>query len=121
MTDHAHRSQASGFPLCSSTYAARPLRRALIFPAGTDRIGPQHDTPGGIDQVRCHMCGHTESKVVDSRPTHDSTQVRRRRECLACQSRFTTYEVLEVTPLLVIKKDGRREEFARDKLLGGLR
>lgn len=71
--------------------------------------------------MRCHACGHNDSKVIDSRPTHEFTQVRRRRECLACQTRFTTYEILEVTPLLVIKKDGRREEFARDKLLGGLR
>lgn len=71
--------------------------------------------------MRCHVCGHTDSKVIDSRPTHEFTQVRRRRECLACQSRFTTYEILEVTPLLVIKKDGRREEFSRDKLLAGLR
>ena len=71
--------------------------------------------------LRCHVCGHTDSKVIDSRPTHEFTQVRRRRECLACQSRFTTYEILEVTPVLVIKKDGRREEFSRDKLLAGLR
>jgi transcriptional repressor NrdR len=71
--------------------------------------------------MRCHVCGHTDSKVVDSRPAHDFTQVRRRRECLACQARFTTYEVLEVTPLSVIKKDGRREEFSREKLLSGLR
>lgn len=71
--------------------------------------------------MRCHVCGHNDSKVIDSRPTHELTQVRRRRECLACQSRFTTYEILEVTPLLVIKKDGRREEFSRDKLVAGLR
>lgn len=71
--------------------------------------------------MRCHVCGHTDSKVIDSRPTHEGTQVRRRRECLACQSRFTTYEILEVTPLSVIKKDGHREEFSRDKLLAGLR
>jgi transcriptional repressor NrdR len=70
--------------------------------------------------MRCNVCGHQDSKVIDSRPTHDNTQIRRRRECLACQSRFTTYEILEVTPLLVIKKDGRREEFSREKLLGGL-
>ena len=71
--------------------------------------------------MRCNVCGHNDSKVIDSRPTHEFSQVRRRRECLACQTRFTTYEILEVTPLLVIKKDGRREEFSRDKLVGGLR
>jgi transcriptional repressor NrdR len=71
--------------------------------------------------VKCHMCGHLESKVVDSRPSHNNDRIRRRRECLACQTRFTTYEAVEVQPLSVIKRDGQREEFSREKLLGGLR
>lgn len=71
--------------------------------------------------MKCPHCGHTEDKVVDSRSTADDTAVRRRRECLKCQERFTTYEYIEQTPLLVIKNDGRREPFERQKIINGLR
>jgi transcriptional repressor NrdR len=70
--------------------------------------------------VRCPECGHPESKVLDSRPTEDGAVIRRRRECLRCGVRFTTYEKVEVRPFLVVKKDGRREAFAADKVLRGL-
>lgn len=70
--------------------------------------------------MKCPYCFHTESKVVDSRPADEGEKIRRRRECLACQKRFTTYEVVETTPLMVIKKDGSREAFDRDKLLVGM-
>jgi transcriptional repressor NrdR len=70
--------------------------------------------------VRCPECGHQESKVLDSRPTEDGAVIRRRRECLRCEARFTTYEKIEVRPLVVVKKDGRREAFATDKVLRGL-
>lgn len=70
--------------------------------------------------MKCPFCNHNEDKVIDSRETAESTAVRRRRECLNCGKRFTTYEYIEKTPLMVIKKDGRREPFARQKILSGL-
>ncbi|MDD6315609.1 MAG: transcriptional regulator NrdR [Clostridia bacterium] len=70
--------------------------------------------------MKCPFCGYTESKVVDSRPTDEGSSIRRRRECLSCGSRFTTYETVEYLPVIVVKKDGSREAFDRSKLLGGL-
>jgi transcriptional repressor NrdR len=70
--------------------------------------------------MKCPICGHGQDKVVDSRSTKDDTAVRRRRECLGCGKRFTTYEYIENTPLMVIKKDGRREPFRRTKLKAGI-
>lgn len=70
--------------------------------------------------MRCPYCGETESKVIDSRPADDGERIRRRRECLSCEKRFTTYESIETVPLMVIKKDGSREAFDRQKLLTGL-
>lgn len=70
--------------------------------------------------MRCPSCGHEEDKVVDSRATKENSAVRRRRECLQCGQRFTTYEYIEHTPVVVVKKDGRREHFSREKILNGL-
>lgn len=70
--------------------------------------------------MKCPFCGYEESKVVDSRPTDESTRIRRRRECLKCSGRFTTYEVVESVPIVVVKRDKSREVFNRDKLLSGL-
>jgi transcriptional repressor NrdR len=70
--------------------------------------------------VRCPFCAHPEDRVVDSRELADGLQVRRRRECMACGRRFTTYERLEELPALVVKRDGRREPFDRGKVVGGL-
>ena len=70
--------------------------------------------------MRCPFCGYMESKVIDSRPTEENIKIRRRRECLSCKRRFTTYEVVETLPLVVVKKDGSREAFDRTKLLNGL-
>ncbi len=70
--------------------------------------------------MKCPYCGYTESKVTDSRPTEDNLKIRRRRECMECGGRFTTYEVVEHTPLMVVKKDHSRQQFDRDKLLTGL-
>lgn len=70
--------------------------------------------------MKCPYCGYTESKVIDTRPTDEGEKIRRRRECLQCEKRFTSYEVIETLPLMVIKKDGSREVFSRDKLLGGM-
>jgi len=70
--------------------------------------------------MRCPYCGYNEDRVIDSRETQDATSIRRRRECLNCGRRYTTYEYVEKTPLMVIKKDGRREAFQREKILNGL-
>ena len=67
--------------------------------------------------MKCPYCSYFDSKVIDSRPTDEGSRVRRRRECLKCLKRFTTYEVVETAPIMVIKKDRSREEFDRDKLL----
>ena len=70
--------------------------------------------------MNCPFCNHTDHKVVDSRGAHDGKAIRRRRECLQCQRRFTTYERIEQTPLKVIKKDNRREDYDRSKILNGV-
>ena len=70
--------------------------------------------------MRCPYCGHEDSKVIDSRPTEEGVAIRRRRECIKCAQRFTTYEKVESLPIVVIKKDKTRELFNRDKLLAGL-
>ncbi len=70
--------------------------------------------------MKCPFCGYLDSKVVDSRPAEDGTSIRRRRECLACHKRFTTFEVMETLPVVVIKKDGSRQSFDRSKLLNGM-
>ena len=70
--------------------------------------------------MKCPYCEHEESKVIDSRPTDEGEAIRRRRECLECGKRFTTYEKVENIQLMVIKKDGSREQFDRQKLLGGI-
>ena len=70
--------------------------------------------------MRCNFCGYADSKVLDSRPVDEGRSIRRRRECLDCGKRFTTYERLEEMPLVVVKKDSRRELFDPNKLLNGL-
>jgi len=70
--------------------------------------------------MKCPFCGNVEDKVVDSRIASEGVSIRRRRECLGCQRRFTTYESIEKSTLMVIKKDGRREPFDRNKILSGL-
>ena len=70
--------------------------------------------------MKCPYCAHLESKVVDSRPADEGSSIRRRRECLSCHKRFTTYETMESLPLVVIKKDGSRQAFDKSKLLGSM-
>ena len=70
--------------------------------------------------MKCPFCGHPESKVIDSRPADENASIRRRRECLACGKRFTTYETVECLPIVVIKKDGSRQSFDRQKVLRGM-
>ncbi len=70
--------------------------------------------------MKCPYCEYLESKVIDSRPTEEGSSIRRRRECLSCEKRFTTYEKVETLPIMVIKKDGSRQQFDRNKVLNGL-
>ena len=67
--------------------------------------------------MRCPFCGYQESRVIDSRPAEEGATIRRRRECLSCQKRFTTYEIMERMPLVVVKKDGSRQTFDKNKLI----
>lgn len=70
--------------------------------------------------MKCPYCGFNESKVIDSRPADENNSIRRRRECLSCARRFTTYETVESLPVVVVKKDGSRQSFDRGKVLGGM-
>ena len=70
--------------------------------------------------MRCPFCSHPESKVIGSRPAEEGASIRRRRECLTCRKRFTTYETVECLPLVVVKKDGSRQSFDRNKVMAGL-
>ena len=70
--------------------------------------------------MKCPFCAYLESKVVDSRPADEGASIRRRRECLSCHKRFTTYETMESLPLMVVKKDGSRQSFDRNKVMNGL-
>ena len=70
--------------------------------------------------MKCPFCGYEESKVIDSRPTDEGERIRRRRECIKCTKRFTTYEIIESVPIIVVKKDKSREPFDRQKLFNGL-
>lgn len=70
--------------------------------------------------MKCPFCGFTESKVIDSRPTDEGEKIRRRRECVSCSKRFTTYEIIESVPIIVVKKDKSREVFDRVKLFNGM-
>ena len=70
--------------------------------------------------MKCPFCAYAESKVIDSRPAEEGATIRRRRECLACKKRFTTYEIIERMPLVVIKRDGSRQSFDRVKLINGM-
>jgi len=70
--------------------------------------------------MRCPFCGYAESKVIDSRPAEEGATIRRRRECLACQKRFTTYEIMERLPLVVVKRDGSRQTFDKIKIMNGM-
>ena len=70
--------------------------------------------------MKCPFCGFLESKVIDSLPAEEGSTIRRRRECLACQKRFTTYEIIEHLPLVVVKRDGSRQTFDRVKLINGM-
>jgi len=85
-----------------------------------DKKGKHPSCAGDTETMKCPNCGYTESKVTDSRPVEEYTSIRRRRECLSCQKRFTTYEIVDSIPISVIKKDGSKQLFDRNKLLSGI-
>ena len=76
--------------------------------------------PNDVFHISRGYCGYSESKVIDSRPADENSSIRRRRECLSCGKRFTTYETVESLPMVVVKKDGSRQSFDRRKVLGGM-
>ena len=79
-----------------------------------------HIALNGEIEMKCPFCGYNESKVIDSRPAEEGATIRRRRECLACAKRFTTYEIIERMPLVVVKRDGSRQSFDKVKLINGM-
>ena len=85
---------------------------------------PNNLCPGCMNEKladgKCPICGYTESKVIDSRPTEGSSSIRRRRECLQCQKRFTTFEIMESVQIFVVKKNGEKQLFDKSKLLVGV-
>lgn len=85
-----------------------------------DIIYNKYKVIAGGRNMKCPFCNHSETKVLDSRPTEDNVSIRRRRECLNCQKRFTTYEKVEDIPVYVVKKDGTREPFDKRKIMSGL-
>ena len=87
---------------------------------GAGRVPGEGWSGGGGFGVKCPFCNHLHDKVVDSRESKEGDAIRRRRECLQCERRFTTYERIDEVPYMVVKKDGRREKFDRQKVLGGL-
>jgi transcriptional repressor NrdR len=102
-----------GRPANASGTGGRPL---LATPGRNRNTG----RPGYASAMRCPYCGAADDRVVDSRESREGAVIRRRRECAACERRFTSYETVEEIPVLVIKRDGRREPFDRNKLLRGL-
>lgn len=100
---------------------AEMAEAASILDQMKEQIAPGDARPGfGRFFMKCPFCGYSESKVIDSRPADEGASIRRRRECLSCQKRFTTYETVESLPMVVIKKDGSRQSFDRRKVLGGM-
>jgi transcriptional repressor NrdR len=85
-----------------------------------DFLTPDKEIGRGFKAMRCPFCGHEESKVIDSRESKNGLTIRRRRECLECEKRFTTYEKIEEIPYMIVKKDGRRQRFESEKIMAGL-
>ena len=86
----------------------------------TPKLADYPPKNGRRKHMRCPYCGYKESKVIDSRPAEEGSSIRRRRECLSCAKRFTTYETVESLPMVVIKKDGSRQSFDKRKVLNGM-
>jgi transcriptional repressor NrdR len=114
-------TQSNGTPsvyttLCSKT----PKYKYYIYSCGGFVAQSDGGSRVGGNGMRCPFCNNLEDKVVDSRESKEGEAIRRRRECLACERRYTTYERIDEVPYMVVKKDGRREKFDRQKVLAGL-
>ena len=109
------------FRLHEPSYCTQLRFPTLLITRTLPRVLPFPLLPFTIDtSMKCPFCGHEEDKVVDSRESKEGESIRRRRECLKCEKRFTTYERIDEIPYMVVKKDGRREKFERQKVLNGL-
>jgi transcriptional repressor NrdR len=109
--------------ICSIKKPKEPSPTSLLSLSGRNRFcgfGSVFFKESECFPMKCPYCGYEESKVIDSRPTDEGERIRRRRECLNCQKRFTTYEVIESLPIIVVKKDKSREQFDRNKLFNSM-
>jgi transcriptional repressor NrdR len=86
----------------------------------TKRVKVKYNNLKGSDVMKCPYCSYQDSKVLESRTNEESNRIRRRRECLSCKKRFTTYEIVETVPLMILKKDNTVEAFDRNKVLNGI-
>ena len=112
--------------ICPNALQSKMEYRSVPFPLNEPAVSPCYNRRAGRDRpfftsfMKCPFCGFENDKVVDSRESKEGESIRRRRECLKCEKRFTTYERIDEIPYMVIKKDGRREKFERQKVLNGL-
>ena len=106
---------ASPYFFLYTTYCVYDIIRIILLSGQCE-----NDRRIGGFIMKCPYCGYSESRVIDSRPAEEGATIRRRRECLSCQKRFTTYEIMERVPLIVIKKDGSRQTFDKMKVLNGM-
>ena len=100
-----------------NTYVTFPEENGRVVPGGNVEAREEQED---ITPMKCPFCGAEDTKVIDSRPAEDNSSIRRRRQCEACQRRFTTYEKVETIPLIVIKKDNNREPYSRQKIEAGI-
>jgi transcriptional repressor NrdR len=129
LTQRARRNRGIDITAVRQQLCVFRARCVSIFPriVNNPALTPQnsvcynHGTTIRSGVMRCPKCGEQEDKVIDSRASREGATIRRRRECLGCNHRFTTYEEVEHEGLMVLKRDGRREEFSREKLLSGMR
>ena len=121
MSEGQKTGRCRAIEVCAEEGVFHPLK---ILPLLWTNLPPLcyniHKSPEGVTAVRCQYCGCMDSRVIDSRPVEETNSIRRRRECAGCGRRFTTYEKIEQVPLMVIKKDGRRESFDSMKIKSGI-
>ena len=115
-----HRLFAAFMDICNNNVVYIIILRCYNYTAYIGKINYCSQNNVVLFFLECPVCGYTESKVIDSRPAEEGATIRRRRECLACQKRFTTYEIIERLPLVVVKRDGSRQTFDKVKLINGM-
>ena len=119
------REAVTGEPCGAASLPCSTLSRGervrVAWPVETGFAATREVAPSSFPSVRCPACSSVDDKVVDSRASEDGSAIRRRRECLVCGGRFTTFERVDEVPLMVVKRSGEREPFSRDKIVAGLR